>query len=67
MVDHSIKFWLLLSELNSLTTIMSIELPEYQERISRVKSELTEIIEENLELSKKVRKIEVDSWYERNN
>lgn len=67
METTSIKFWLLLSELNSLTTIMSIELPEYQERISRVKSELTEIIEENLELSKKVRKIEVDSWYERNN
>ena len=67
METTSIRFWLLLSELNSLTTIMSIELPEYQERISKIKSELTTLIEQNLELSKKVRKIEVDSWYERNN
>lgn len=66
MVD-SIKFWLTLSEVNTVLTVISLEQPQYQERISKLKRELTEYIEEGLELAKQVKKVEVDSWYKRNN
>lgn len=67
MVDNKIEFWLALSEINTILTVISIEQPQYRERISRVKKELTEYIEEGLELAKQLKKVEVDSWYERNN
>jgi hypothetical protein len=60
-----IRFWMLLSELNSLTTILSVKCPEYEQRITLLKSELTDIINEGLEQSKKLNNI--DNWYVRNN
>jgi len=51
-MEKDIKFWMLISELNSLTTILSIKCPEYQERVSKLKGELTEIISQGLEESK---------------
>jgi chorismate-pyruvate lyase len=62
---NDIRFWMLLSELNSLTTILSVKCPEYEQRVSLLKEELTEIINEGLEQSKKLNN--VDNWYVRNN
>ena len=67
MVENNIRFWLLLSEINTILTVVSIEHPEYEERISKVKRELTTHITEGLELSKKIKKVEVEDWYRRNN
>lgn len=67
MVENNIRFWLLLSEINTILTVVSIEHPEYEERISKVKKELTTHITEGLELSKKIKKVEVEDWYRRNN
>jgi hypothetical protein len=53
----------ILSELNSLTTIMALKCPEYQERISKAKKELTSLIN----YQNKLINIETDSWYVRNN
>jgi hypothetical protein len=66
-MEKDIKFWMLISELNSLTTILSIKCPEYQERVSKLKGELTEIISQGLEESKKIKQTQIDSWYVRNN
>lgn len=60
-----IRFWMILSELNSLTTILSVKCPEYEQRVSLLKNELTEIINEGLKESKKLKN--VDNWYVRNN
>jgi chorismate-pyruvate lyase len=62
---NDIRFWMILSELNSLTTILSVKCPEYEQRVSLLKEELTEIINEGLEQSKKLNN--VDNWYVRNN
>ena len=62
---NDIRFWMILSELNSLTTIFSVKCPEYEQRVSLLKEELTEIINEGLEQSKKLNN--VDNWYVRNN
>jgi hypothetical protein len=62
---NDIRFWMILSELNSLTTILSVKCPEYEQRVSLLKEELTEIINEGLEQSKKLNN--VDIWYVRNN
>lgn len=67
MGNYDIKFWLLLSELNSLTTLLSVKCPEYQERVSALKRELTEYITNGLEEAKKVKENQIDSWYARNN
>lgn len=67
MIIDKIKFWLALSELNSMLTVISLEHPEYQERISKLRNELTEYITEGLEHSKNLKKTEIDSWYQRNN
>lgn len=67
MIIDKIKFWLTLSELNSMLTVISLEQPQYQERISKLKRELTEYITEGLEYSKELKKTEIDSWYQRNN
>jgi hypothetical protein len=53
----------ILSELNSLTTILAIRCPEYQDRISTVKKELISL----LDYQNKLKTIETDSWYVRNN
>jgi hypothetical protein len=62
---NDIRFWMILSELNSLTTILSVKCPEYEQRVGLLKEELTEIINEGLEQSKKLNN--VDNWYVRNN
>ena len=62
---NDIRFWMILRELNSLTTILSVKCPEYEQRVSLLKEELTEIINEGLEQSKKLNN--VDNWYVRNN
>lgn len=67
MIDNDINFWRLLSELNNYLLIISIESPQYQERISEIKRELSKYIEKGLEESKKMSKLHQDSWYERNN
>lgn len=66
-MNYDIKFWILLSELNSLTTILSVKCPEYQERVTALKNELTEYINRGLDQSKKVKENQIDSWYARNN
>lgn len=66
-MNNDIKFWRLLSELNSYLLLISIESPEYEQKISEIKRELTKYIEEGLENSKKMAKLCQDSWYERNN
>lgn len=58
---------MLLSELNNLTTLLAVKCPEYQERVLRLKSELTSMIVEGLEESKKLKETQIDSWYVRNN
>ena len=67
MVENNIRFWLTLSEINTILTVVSIEHPEYQERISKVKSELTSYIVQGLETAKQLKKVEVEDWYQRNN
>lgn len=67
MVENNIRFWLTLSEINTILTVVSIEHPEYKERISKVKSVLTSYITEGLETAKELKKVEIDSWYERSN
>lgn len=67
MVENKIGFWLTLSEINTILTVVSIEHPEYEERISKVKSALTAYITEGLETAKELKKVEIDSWYERSN
>ncbi len=67
MVENNIRFWLLLSEINTILTVVSIEHPEYEERINKVKKELTAHITEGLEVSKQLKKVEVEDWYRRNN
>lgn len=67
MVENKIGFWLTLSEINTILTVVSIEHPEYEERISKVKSVLTSYITEGLETAKELKKVEIDSWYERSN
>jgi hypothetical protein len=64
---NDIRFWATMSELNTYLTIISIESPQYEERISRFKKDLTKYIEQNLELSKEVAKIEKKFWMSRNN
>jgi hypothetical protein len=66
-MEKDIRFWMLLSELNSLTTVLSIKCPEYQERVSKLKGELTEMILKGLEESKKFKETQIDNWYVRNN
>ena len=53
----------ILSEMNSLTTILALRCPEYRERVSAAKKELTSLIE----YQNKLKNIETDSWYVRNN
>lgn len=67
MSAEKIKFWMALSEINTILTIISLEHPEYADRISNVKRELTEHINEGLRLAKELKKVEIDSWYSRNN
>ena len=67
MIENNIRFWLTLSEINTILTVVSIEHPEYKERISKVKSVLTSYITEGLETAKELKKVEIDSWYERSN
>lgn len=67
MLENNIRFWLTLSEINTILTVVSIENPEYEERISKVKSALTSYITEGLETAKELKKVEIDSWYERSN
>lgn len=67
MVENNIRFWLTLSEINTILTVVSIEHPEYGERISKVKSVLTSYIVKGLETAKELKKVEIDSWYERSN
>lgn len=67
MVENKIGFWLTLSEINTILTVISIERPEYAERIAKAKSALTSYINEGLETAKELKKVEIDSWYERSN
>jgi hypothetical protein len=64
---NDIRFWATMSELNTYLTIISIESPQYEERISRFKKDLTKYIEQNLELSKEVAKLERKFWTSRSN
>jgi hypothetical protein len=66
-MEKNIRFWMLISELNNLTTILAIKCPEYQERVNNLKSELTDMILKGLEESKKLKETQIDSWYVRNN
>ena len=59
---NSLGFWMLLSELNSYLTVISLQSPEYEERLSLLKKELRKHIEENLEVSKKISKLEKKFW-----
>lgn len=52
MIDNDIKFWRLLSELNTYLLVISIESPQYEKRISEIKRTLSKYIEEGLESSK---------------
>jgi hypothetical protein len=61
----NIRFWALLSELNNLTTILSIKCPEYSDRVGALKEELTDMIDKEVEQTKKMIKIERSSY--RNN
>jgi len=66
-MEKDIRFWMLISELNNLTTILSVKCPEYQERVSKLKAELTDMIIKGLEESKKLKETQIDNWYVRNN
>jgi len=66
-MTNNIAFWMLLSELNSYLTVISLNSPEYEERLTDIKIELRKHIEENLEMSKKLTKLENKFWTVRNN
>jgi len=66
-MTNNIAFWMLLSELNSYLTVISLNSPEYESRLTDIKSQLTKHIEENLEMSKKLTKLENKFWTVRNN
>jgi len=57
-----LEFWRNLRELNELTTILAIECPEYEERVSILKSSLTKEIKKGLEMSKELAKFENKFW-----
>lgn len=52
MIDNDLRFWRLLSELNTYLLVISIESPQYEKRISEIKLNLSKYIEEGLESSK---------------
>lgn len=52
MIDNDLRFWRLLSELNTYLLVISIESPQYEKRISEIKGNLSKYIEEGLESSK---------------
>jgi len=62
MYSREMEFWNNLRELNELTTILAIECPEYEERISILKSNLTKEIKKGLEMSKELAKFENKFW-----
>jgi hypothetical protein len=66
-MTNNIAFWMLLSELNSYLTVISLNSPEYEERLTDIKIQLRKHIEENLEMSKKLTKLEKKFWTVRNN
>jgi hypothetical protein len=66
-MTNNIAFWMLLSELNSYLTVISLNSPEYEERLTDIKIQLRKHIEENLEMSKKLTKLENKFWTVRNN
>jgi hypothetical protein len=66
-MTNNIAFWMLLSELNSYLTVISLNSPEYEGRLTEIKIQLRKHIEENLEMSKKLTKLENKFWTVRNN
>jgi hypothetical protein len=66
-MTNNIAFWMLLSELNSYLTVISLNSPEYESRLTDIKIQLRKHIEENLEMSKKLTKLENKFWTVRNN
>lgn len=66
-MNNKIEFWEALQELNELTTILSIECPKYEERISKLKRSLTKCIKEELESERKLANLERKFWTVRNN
>ena len=66
-MTNNIAFWMLLSELNSYLTVISLNSPEYEERLTEIKIQLRKHIEENLEMSKKLSKLEKKFWTVRSN
>lgn len=62
---ESIEFWMLLSEMNELTLILSKQCPEYSERVTANKKKLSKYIKEGLEREKKL--IKLETYDERNN
>lgn len=66
-MSNNVEFWTALSELNELTTILSIKCPEYSERVTVLKKKLTNCIKEELELQKELTKLEKKFWTVRNN
>jgi len=66
-MNTPIRFWGLLRELNELTTILAINNPEYRDRVNELKSELTTMINKQLEEEEKQKKQIIDNWYVRNN
>ena len=62
----SVRFWALLSELNNLTVILSLKCPEYADRVNKLKEELTDIIDNEMNIVTKIKKENERASYRNN-